>query len=473
MQSSRLSRFVSRSSERWWVRGITWVVRIFTGAVFLLSGFAKGVDPWGTVYKIQEYLNVLGMHDFSGVAVPAAFLLCGGEFLIGAFLFLGCFRRGSAVCAFLVMCFMLPFSAWIALANPVSDCGCFGDAVVLSNAETFWKNVLLILCAAWLVLYNRKVHWCITPALQWFAAVALSVFIFYVEYTGYASQPFVDFRPYKVGSALMGAQSEGDEPEYAFVYVKDGEERQFALDSLPDESQGWVYKERVMLSAPEVSGKLGVGNLHLWDGDADVTSDVLSAQGKMILLTVPDVDHSSPASAWKINALADRAARTGAQFVAAVSGNSASIDAWRDATAGDFGIYTADDTALKEMVRGEPGVVEIEDGSIVWKSTLKNVDGDEVNNSANDALPLDELTYLPPRVRNLPMVTLLLSAVLAFLMLLSFSTKLPFAQRIKRREERMKRVQAERKALHKLHRAERRRKGIRHLRAIRGGKVRD
>lgn len=466
MLFSRLSRFVSHSAGRWWVKGITYLLRVAVGGTFLVSGFAKGVDPWGSVYKIQEYLHAMGMAELTGIAVPASFLLSGAEFLIGAMLLLGCFRRGAAVMAFATMCFMLPFSAWVALRNPVSDCGCFGDAFVISNAATFWKNVALTLAAMWLVPFNRKIHWGVTPALQWFAALAFSLFIVFVEYTGYVAQPIIDFRPYKIGSKLLAAQGAESDPEYEFIYKRGEETRSFSIDSLPDEAEGWEYVDRRALTQPVVNSGAGVGNLHLWEGDSDVTGDVLPSEGKVVILTIPDVAHATPASAWKINALADRAQRRGETFLAAVAGGEVATTDWAEATSGAFGIYTADDTVLKEMVRGEPGVVELTDGTITWKSALKNIDGDEVMLESNDVRPLEALTMLPARLRRLTPAVAILSIVLATLMLLSFSTKLPFAQRIKRREERMLQIQRERKMLRKLRKESLRHKGVQKIHSI-------
>ena len=132
MQSSQSSGSESNSNRstgntcltQW----VTWIIRVLVGGVFIFSGFVKAVDPWGTLYKVEEYLNVMGIGLWHSIVVAGVFLLCAFEFTIGIFLILGCYRRSAPWLAFITMCFMLPLTLWIAVFNPVADCGCFGEA---------------------------------------------------------------------------------------------------------------------------------------------------------------------------------------------------------------------------------------------------------------------------------------------------------------------------------------------------------
>ena len=147
---------------------ITWILRLAVGGIFIFSGFVKGIDPWGTLYKMQDYVNVMPLPALSdGVLLTGVFLLFALEFLTGVFLVTGSFRRGAPILVMLFMAGMLPLTFWIALKSPVADCGCFGDAWIISNWATFWKNVAITAAAVWLIIYNRRVHWLVTPALQW------------------------------------------------------------------------------------------------------------------------------------------------------------------------------------------------------------------------------------------------------------------------------------------------------------------
>ncbi|MDE7413739.1 MAG: DoxX family membrane protein [Muribaculaceae bacterium] len=368
--------------EALYVRIITWIVREITGLVFIFSGITKAIDPWGTLYKIQDYLGVMGLDIWPSIVKIGAFLLCAVEFIIGIMLCFGSFRRTAAWGATAIMCFMLPLTLWIAIANPVADCGCFGDAFIISNWATFWKNVVLFIAVIWLSLFNRFAGWLIAPYLQWIALVVTSIFVAGVEGAGYFYQPLVDFRPYPIGT-MIGKEVESDEPEYRFIYEKDGQKKEFAeTDELPDEESGWVFVDRVPVSDPGIDTRVEVrdeNSLRLWDPeiDEDVTEDALSADTDRLLLVMPELDKVSIASTWKINSLFDWATSHDIDMIAIVAGSQQEIDNWKDLSMPEYPIYWAEDTVLKELVRGNPAIVFTQDGIIRWKSTLRSMNIDD------------------------------------------------------------------------------------------------
>ena len=136
----------------------TWIIRLAVGSVFMFSGFAKAIDPYGTLYKVDAYLASMSLDIWPNLELVGVFALCAAEFLVGVFILTGCFRRSTAIIAAIIMAFMLPLTLWIAVSDPVDDCGCFGDALLISNWATFWKNVALTAAIAWLVVYNKKCH---------------------------------------------------------------------------------------------------------------------------------------------------------------------------------------------------------------------------------------------------------------------------------------------------------------------------
>ncbi|MDE5869235.1 MAG: hypothetical protein K2H18_03300 [Muribaculaceae bacterium] len=350
--------------------------------MFIFSGFTKAIDPWGTLYKIQDYLGVMGLEIWPSLVKVGAFLLCAIEFIIGIMLCFGCFRRTSAWGATAIMCFMLPLTLWIALYNPVPDCGCFGDALIISNWATFWKNVALMTGVLWLSFFNRYVGWLITPALQWIGLLTTSIFCIAVEGAGYFYQPLLDFRPYPIGSALTDSSAE-EEPEYKFIYEKEGVKKEFSEnDELPDETDGWKFIDRVPTDNPDIDNRVSVRSekdLRLWDTEAeeDVTEDVLLSEGKQILLVMPDLEKVSIASTWKINSLYDWAVKNNIEMIGVASSTKESLEEWKDLSMPEYPVYTAEDTVLKELVRGNPAVVYVENGIIMWKSTLRSINTDD------------------------------------------------------------------------------------------------
>ncbi len=131
------------------------VARTLLGCMFIFSGFVKGVDPLGSDYKFTDYFNAFGMEWMNFSALFFSFVLSLAEFMIGVCLFLNIKTKWAAWGALFFMAFFTPLTLVLAIKNPVTDCGCFGDALILSNWETFWKNVVL-LAMALVIFYNKK-----------------------------------------------------------------------------------------------------------------------------------------------------------------------------------------------------------------------------------------------------------------------------------------------------------------------------
>lgn len=360
---------------------ITWLCRIIFGSVFIFSGFVKAVDPWGTFYKVNEYLEAMGMHFVPGLVLSIACALFTIEFLIGVFILLGCYRRGAPVIGTTFMAVMLPLTLWIAIKDPVPDCGCFGDALILSNWATFWKNVALTAMIIWLLKFDKQTYALVTPALQWILVVISIAFIGMITYQGYFRQPMIDFRPYPVGSELVPEESESEEdgPKYVFIYSKDGITQEYGEeDELPSEENGWEFVERMEINSHPSSDNSDAHKktFRIWDktGTQDLTDLLLAMDDKMLLLMMPDLANVSPATTWKINSLYDLALDNDVRMIAVVSGSSETIKEWEDLSMPQYDIYVAEDTAIKEVVRGNPGVVFVEHNIIKWKTTLDDVD---------------------------------------------------------------------------------------------------
>lgn len=358
---------------------LTWLMRIAVGSVFIVSGLSKGIDPWGTYYKTTEYLTAMHIPivEWGNTVLALAFILFSIEFIIGVSLLLGCYRKAAPIMAALFMLVMLPLTLWIAIADPVADCGCFGDFLVISNWATFIKNCLISLAVVWLLKFNSNVMGLIAPYAQWLATVGTAAYIVAVGYIGYWQQPTIDFRPYRIGTQLF-SEDEGPEyePRYSFVYEKDGELRQFGEDDvLPDESDGWKFVRREELgfvkSEATASSTSEGADFRVWseNGEEDVTES-LSGYERQLMLLVPDIQSLSMATSWKINRLYDMSKNDDTEFFAVVAGSPDAIEEWRDLSSGQYPIYTAEDTSIKELARGNPSLVSLENGRIKWKSAL-------------------------------------------------------------------------------------------------------
>ena len=370
---------------------MVWLMRLVVGGVFVFSGFSKAIDPWGSYYKFNEYLLTLGWDNLLAQSLFASFAVPIVEFALGVLLLVGAYRRVAPVLLLLFMLVMTPLTLWLALTDAVPDCGCFGDALVLSNWATFGKNVALTAGLVFLLLLNKKVAGLYGPAVQWLVAVAACLFAFALAYYGYFTQPLLDFRPYKVGTTLTasktGATSEDD---YLFIYSKDGVEQEFTIDELPDEEEGWTFINRRPVEhhdAP-VTDKV-LHQFVVMDDGNDVGDEVLASSDRLLLFLFPDVQDVNIANTFMINELDDYAHAHDAAVYGVCSATSKQIEEWKDISMAEYPMLTADDSDLKMMARGNPAVIYMADGVIRWKRTLGSINDDRLH---DEKVTLDTLS---------------------------------------------------------------------------------
>jgi uncharacterized membrane protein YphA (DoxX/SURF4 family) len=375
-----------------WCQVLTLLMRLTVGGVFIFSGFTKGIDPWGTCYKITDYFTAMGLEQWSATALFIAAALAALEFTLGVLIAVGAYRRGAPILALLLLLVMTPLTLWLAVTGAVPDCGCFGDALHLSNWATFGKNILLLLGVVYLLLFNTSLRGVYGPAVQW-AVIALSfVFIMAIAYYGYFVQPLIDYRPYPVGTRLVTTADEDtdeSEDDFIFIYSKNGEEHEFTIDSLPDENDGWEYVTRYHARRPQ--GKIIIQNgddlnsIAIQDEDGiDVTIDVLGDSRRTVLLLFPALEQVGVVNSFALNEMNDAALVSDAQVVGLTSATAEQVEDWRDLSMASYPIYYMDDSELKMVARGNPAVVYVEDGVIKWKRTLSSLDNVEQAESLAD-----------------------------------------------------------------------------------------
>lgn len=362
------------------VVALRWVV----GAVFIFSGFVKGIDLWGVIYKVTDYINAFGWDwalpyvDVVAVMMPLA------EFTIGFLLFIGSFRSVAVWLALAIMAFMLPLTAYVAIYDPVADCGCFGDALVISNTVTFWKNVVITLALCFLLWKNATVRSLYGPAVQWLTVVFPVVYLLVIMAVGFYEQPLIDFRPYKAGTYIIGDNEGGLDAEYSFIYEKNGHRQRFSLYDLPDTTWTFVNREESVPDSVAGDGKV-VNQLVFFDGDYDVASEVLPLEGDVVLLLIPDLASVNVSSTFMINEMYDSLSESGIMMICLIGGSDSDIDEWREISMADYPVYKMDDTMVKTIARGNPALVRVSDGRILWKQAMEAVNADDVQSVEDPA----------------------------------------------------------------------------------------
>lgn len=370
----------SKLYGRRWGPAVVAVLRLVVGGVFLFSGFTKGIDPWGSIYKFGEYASMFGLAGYDGLLPFMAFSVSAIEFALGVFLLVGIYRRFTPYAMLLMMAVMLPLTLYIAVTGEMSDCGCFGDAVTLTNWGTFWKNVPLTLAVVYLVAYNNRVKNIYGFAVQWIVALLTFVYLLVIAWEGYFTQPLLDFRPFPVGTAIAGDDGGTDE-DFLFLYEKDGVQQGFVLDSLPDDT--WTFVDRVPVDGGGDDEKVADASVYrhitVFDEDYKVADGVVKGKGEQLLLLFPSLSDVVIPFTYHINETYDFCMAHGIDVVGLTSNGRSEIAEWNDLSMAAYPMYIMDDSELKMVARGNPAAVLLSDGKIVWKRTLQSIPIDRLS----------------------------------------------------------------------------------------------
>lgn len=351
-----------------WINILLNVSRILFGLTFIFSGFTKAVDPMGSAYKFIDYFREFGLTFFNTFAVTLAVLLAAIEFTVGACVLFGVMRRAATTMGLLFMLFFTPLTLYLALENPVKDCGCFGDAFILTNWETFYKNIALLIMAIFLFVKRKDLQPLFLPPLRWLVALFSFLFSVGISQYGLSYTPILDFRPFKKGTNIPEAmQGSGSEATYVLVYEKDGQQQEFTLDNYPAEDSTWTFVETKTIQAPDAQEPLIKDFFLTSDSGEDITNEILENPDYTFLLISPDWSTADDNYIDKINETFDFARDKGYSFYAVSVNDPQKEHEWVEGTGAEYPFLYSDATILETVIRPNPGMVLIKDGTIVWK----------------------------------------------------------------------------------------------------------
>lgn len=347
--------------------------RFLLAAAFIFSGFVKAVDPLGFQYKLQDYLTAFGMTSW----FPSFFPLLGGitlsaiEFSVGIFLFFGIRRTMASTLALMLMIFMTPLTLYLAIFNPVSDCGCFGDAWVLTNWETFFKNVILLLAAIVTFRDRKMLIRFVSLKMEWLVSLYTFFFVFTLSFYCLDRLPILDFRPYKVGRNILEGMTipEGAKPsvyESLFILEKDGKKKEFTLENYPDSTWTFVETHTVLKEKGYEPPIHDFSMMDLNTGE-DITENVLTNMGYTFLLVAHRIEEADDSNIDLINEIYDYTVEHGYKFYCLTSSPEEQIELWKDRTGAEYPFCLMDDITLKTMIRSNPGLMLIKNGTILNK----------------------------------------------------------------------------------------------------------
>jgi hypothetical protein len=349
--------------------------RVLLGITFIFSGFVKGIDPWGSAYKFTDYFNAMGMEWLLWAAFPLGVFLAFAEFAIGvAFLFNISIRFFSWL-ALLFMAFFLPLTLWVAIKNPVTDCGCFGDALVISNWATFYKNLVLTACAIIVVIYRDKMEWNRGKKPGFILGIATIFAYIFIVYYSYNHLPILDFRPYKVGVNIPNAMKTPEDAakevyENTFYYKNKntGEVEKFTEENYPwQDTVNWVY-DNMESKLVQEGYKPPIHDFMIQSADGDDVKDFfIHDENYVFMLIAYDLDKSSRKTQEEINNLAYWAQENGYSFICITSSLIDQSIAFAEETGAPYEFFTCDEITLKTIIRSNPGLILIKNGDILGK----------------------------------------------------------------------------------------------------------
>lgn len=318
------------------------VCRALLAVTFLFSGWVKANDPLGMVLKLGEYSSAFGFPKADGllllgVSIGLAFV----EFSLGLAYLLGFRRRMTAIFGTVLLTLMTALTLWLALKDEMKDCGCFGDVILLSNWQTFGKNVVLLSCAVVLLRWHKLQRRLLGESVSWLVTLPCMAGIVAYAVWCVVELPAVDFRPYRVGTNLRKAW----------------------IDALS------VPSDSVRLPATFLSHRADVMDFSLldWRTDEDHAEEVLMDEDVTLLLVAPSLAEADQGCAGDVNLLCDFARERGMNMYGITASDTMAQARWVDYTGAEYSFLRADDQLLRTMVRANPGLILLRDGVILHK----------------------------------------------------------------------------------------------------------
>lgn len=349
------------------------VCRFVLAATFIFSGYVKAIDPLGTLYKLKDYAAAMSLNGLlpDWALVGVAIALGALEFALGVFMLFAVRRHVVSRITLAFMTAMTMLTLWIFVADPVKDCGCFGDALKLTNSETLLKNIVLIACAALVAWRPVDMARFISRSNQWIVRYYTVAYIVITSVYCLYTLPIFDFRPYHVGMNIkqgMEIPEGAEQPEFesTFLLRKNGETREFTLDNYPDST--WEYVDtRTVQTKKGYEPPIHDFALTSCDTGEDITEQVLTKKGYTFLLVSPRLAVADDSNFGDIDQIYEYAEENGIDFYCVTASANDEIERWRDLTGAEYQFCNADETTLKTMIRSNPGLMLLKDGTIIGK----------------------------------------------------------------------------------------------------------
>jgi uncharacterized membrane protein YphA (DoxX/SURF4 family) len=347
---------------------LTLVARIIAGTVFIFSGTVKGMDPFGSAFKFNDYFAAFGLKLPESAGIILAIVLCLAEFLTGFSVLTGLQYRKGLTGMTILTAFFTPLTFVLALTNPVSDCGCFGDAIHLTNWQTFGKNVVLLAVVIFLFRTRKRYTEYLEPVWSWLiitaSALAFTAFSLYnLRYL-----PVIEYLPYKIGvrireQMVIPEGAPADRYESTFIYEKEGVRKEFTLENYPADDTSWTFIEQKSVLIEKGYEPPIHGFSIVTVANRDITDSILDNKGHTLLMISRKLEKARPENLEEGFRIGRECKEAGIGFLILTASSSELIGRFSS----DLQLCHTDEITLKTMIRSNPGYLMISDGTITGK----------------------------------------------------------------------------------------------------------
>ncbi len=349
------------------------ISRLLIGSLFIVSGFVKAIDPTGSAIKFTDYFSAFGIDWLSHLAFPLAIAISTLEFITGVHLILGLRKKLFSSIALLLMLIFTPLTLYIAIFNPVTDCGCFGDAMKLTNWQTFFKNIVFIVPTLYLFKFRKEFSDSVVGIRSWAISLCFTAAIIAVSLYAIAHLPAIDFRPYHIGASItkgMEIPKDAPQPVYetTFTLEKDGKKEIFTAENYPYNDSTWVFIDSESKVIKE-GYHPPIHDFVLIDEEGnDFTQQLLNTEEPTLLIVSSQMKKGNWNKSFnQLSELKNQAQSKGINTYVLTASPSEDISEFEFANNAGFLYLSADETMLKTMIRSNPGLILLEKGTIIGK----------------------------------------------------------------------------------------------------------
>lgn len=356
-----------------------WLLRIVVGVLFIFSGLVKANDPLGLSYKMDEFFEVWGMAWMMPYSLALSVTMIAFEIIAGVAVLLGYAFRIFSFLLLLLITFFTFLTAYVLFSGKIKECGCFGDCIKITNTETFYKDVALLVMAIILFAFRKRIK----PIFSGYPSVALlvtTVFLaFGIQWWALEHLPFHDCLPYKIGANVEVDRKPPpgaipDQYESIMIYEKDGVKKEFTMENYPWQDSTWKFVDRKDKLVKKGNADPKIHDFIITDLDGnDLTEQILTTPGYTFLLFVRNPEKARTDNLDRLHTLTEQADKLGIPFYVLISSDKETALSYQQKWHLERVQFTILDlTASKTAMRTDPGLMLMEQGVIRNKWSFRD-----------------------------------------------------------------------------------------------------